>query len=121
MRHNLNGFKNTLKDRLVEYFISDLPSIFLDLALFLGGIWLLSLRIPGWSLFWGLILVPTGAAFTIITLDKVSRNRITPPRFETVKCRVCGKITFVKKGEKELVCGQCRKDILKGTLKERSK
>lgn len=121
MRQELNGFKNNLKAFLVEFIISDLPSIFLSLALLLGGIWILALRIPGWSLFWGLILTPMGAAFTIFTLDKVSRNRITPPLFGLVKCRVCGRKTYVKERETEAICGRCREDILKGILKEKLK
>ncbi len=121
MRQKLNNFKNNLKVFLVEFIISDLPCIFLSLALFLGGIWVLSLNIPGWSLFLGLILIPTGAALTIFTLDKVSRNRITPPNFDLVKCQVCGRKTYVEEGEKEVICGQCREDILKGVLKEHSK
>jgi hypothetical protein len=120
MRRRLNDFKNNLKAILVEFIISDLPCIFLSLALFLGGIWLLALRIPGWSLFFGLMITPMGAAFTIFTLDKVSRNRITPPAFKLAKCKVCGRKTYVKE-ETEVICGQCRKDILKGILKERSK
>ena len=121
MRQKLNDLKTSLKIFLVEFIISDLPSIFLSLALFLGGIWILSLNISGWSLFWGLILIPIGAVFTIFTLDRVSRNRITPPSFKLIKCQVCGRKTFIKEGEKKIVCGRCQEDILKGILKERSK
>jgi len=110
-----------LKHALIQFIVNDLPSTILSLALFLGGIWILSLRIPGWSLLWGLILTPTGAALTVFTLDKVSRNKIAPPFFQLTKCKVCGRKTYSKEGEKGIVCGHCRKDILKKILKERSK
>jgi hypothetical protein len=60
-----------------------------------------------------------GAAFIVFTLDKVSRNRITPPRFKLAKCKVCRRKTYTEKEESETICGRCREDILKGILKER--
>lgn len=114
-----NSQKGNTFYSLIKFTISDLPAVILSLALFLGGVWILSLRIPGWSLFFGLIFIPMGGAFTVFTLDDVARNRVIPPPFKPVKCNVCGKITFAKEGEKDIICAQCRKDIQKGILKER--
>jgi len=119
MPKSVNFIKNGVQQVLTKFLTRDLPSIILSLSLFLGGIWILSLRIPGWSLFWGLILIPVGASFTVYALDSVSRNRIAPPEYRPVKCKVCGKMTFAK--EKEAVCGRCQEDIFKGILKEHSK
>lgn len=110
--------ENGVKLALTQYVIHDLPSIFLSLALFLGGVWLLSLRIPGWSLFFGLIVTPLGIVFTIYTLDDVAKNVIAPPEFKPIKCKVCGKTTYAKKEDKDFICGQCREDIAEAILKE---
>ncbi|PIU28809.1 hypothetical protein COT08_00410, partial [Candidatus Woesebacteria bacterium CG07_land_8_20_14_0_80_44_9] len=66
----------------------------LSLSLFGGGIAILFARIPGWSLFFGLIIVPIGFVLTILTLDEVARNLIVPPPYKSVKCKVCGKSTY---------------------------
>ena len=104
---------------LVKFTISDLPVFILSLALFLGGIWILSLRIPGWSLFFGLIITPVGFIFCVYSLDDIARNVVAPPTFKPVKCNVCGKYTFAKEDEEDVICGRCRKDIQRGILKER--
>lgn len=114
-----------LKERLLvpftQFIIRDIPSMILSLALFLGGIWLLALRIPGWSLFFGLIFTPMGAAFMVFALDKVARNRIAPPLFKLVECKVCGRRTYTKDDEKEVICHRCRQDISKRILKEKAR
>lgn len=101
-----------------KLFTHDLPGIILSLALFLGGIWLLSLHIPGWSLLWGLIITPIGFVFTVYTLDDVARNVVAPPPFKAVKCNVCGKITYAREDDKDVICNRCRGDITEAVLKE---
>lgn len=109
---------NAIKGLFSKFICKDLPCAVLSLALFLGGIWLLSLRIPGWSLFWGLIITPVGFAFTIFTLDEIARNTVAPPLFKPVKCNICGKITYAKEDDKDVVCNLCREDISEKILKE---
>ena len=94
----------------------------LSLSLFGGGIAILFARIPGWSLFFGLILIPLGTAFTIFTLDEVARNLIVPPPYKSVKRKVCGKSTYAKESEedKDVICGRCREDISEKILEEKS-
>ena len=116
----MNTFKEKILRPVVQFLIRDVPSIILSLALFLGGIWLLSLRIPGWSLFFGLIFTPMGAAFIVFTLDRVARNRIAPPLFKPVKCKVCGRRAYAKDDKKEVICHRCRQDISKGILEEKA-
>lgn len=101
-----------------KFLIKDLPSIILSLSLFFGGIWLLSLRIPGWSLFFGLIATPLGLVFTIYTLDDVARNVITPSLFKAAKCNVCGKTTYAKEDEEDVICWRCRENISEKLLEE---
>lgn len=111
--------QNGTKLALTQYFTHDLPSIFLSLALFLGGIWLLSLRVPGWSLLFGLILIPIGAVLTIYTLDDIARNIIIPSGFKPVRCNVCGKTTYAKEGDEDVICARCREDITEKILEEK--
>lgn len=92
----------------------------LSLSLFGGGIAILFARIPGWSLFFGLIIVPIGFVLTILTVDEVARSLVAPPPFKPVKCNVCGKITYAEEGKEDVVCGRCRKDISEKLLEEKS-
>lgn len=92
----------------------------LSLSLFGGGIAILFARIPGWSLFFGLIITPLGTIFTILTLDEVARNLVAPPPFHPVRCNVCGKSTYAKEGEEDVICGRCREDISEKILEEKS-
>jgi len=112
-----------LKERLLvpfaQFIIRDIPSMILSLALFLGGIWLLAIRIPGWSLLFGLIFTPMGAAFMVFTLDGVARNRIAPPSFKSAECRVCGKKTYSKENVEDAICNRCRENIGEEILKEK--
>ncbi len=93
-------------------------TVILSLSLFFGGITLLIAKIPGWSLLFGLILIPLGTVFTILTLDEVARNLVVPPPFKPVKCNVCGKITYAPEGEEDIICGRCHKDLAEKLLKE---
>lgn len=91
----------------------------LSLSLLFAGIALLFTKVPGWSLFFGLILIPTGTALTIFTLDEVARSMIVPPPFKAVKCKVCGKITYARQDEEDVICGRCREDISEKILEEK--
>lgn len=90
----------------------------LSLSLFFGGIAILFARISGWSLFFGLIIIPTGFVLTIFTLDEVARSLVIPPPFKPVKCKVCGKITYAKEDEEDVICARCREDISEKILEE---
>ena len=51
-------------------------STLVSLALFLGGIMLLALRIPFWSLLLGLPAVQIGIVLIIFTFDRLSQEEI---------------------------------------------
>jgi hypothetical protein len=105
---------------LIQFLVKDIPSVILSLALFMGGIWILSLRIPGWSLFFGLIITPVGFAFTIYTLDSIARNTVASPPLKLIKCNVCGKNTYAREEREDVICGHCREDISEAILKEKA-
>src|SRR4030042_2739902 len=87
-----------------HFIFKDLPSILLSLGLLAAGIWLLSLRIPGWSLLFGLGTITIGTIMTIFTLDDVARNSIVPPFFKTIRCRICRKVTYTTQDHDEAIC-----------------
>lgn len=91
---------------------------FLSLAIFIGGIFIFLSRIPGWSLFLGLIFIPIGAVFIIFNIDEVARKIFAPPEYKMTKCSVCQKITFAKEREKNAICGYCREEEIDQLLKE---
>lgn len=51
-------------------------SVIISLSLFLGGIFLLALRIPVWSLLLGLPSVQIGIVLIIFTFDRLSREEV---------------------------------------------
>lgn len=106
--------------RLAILLTKQVLTVILSLSLFFGGIILLLAKIPGWSLFFGLIITPLGTVFTIFTLDEVARSLVVPPPFHPVKCNVCGKMTYAKEEEKDVICGRCRQDISEKILEEKS-
>lgn len=118
MPENLSQPKTNAGLAFTKLFTHDLPCILLSLALFFGGIWLLSLRIPGWSLFFGLMITPIGFVFVVFTLDEVARNVIIPSPFRPARCNVCGKMTYAREGKEDVICGRCREDISEKILEE---
>ena len=110
-----DGFKNTL----LKFFTKSLPSIFLSLSLFLGGIALLALRLPGWSLILGLPAVQIGLVFLIFTFDDIARNKVGPQSLHMIPCSVCGKPTLAHQWEQEKICVACQKMIAQKLSKKK--
>jgi hypothetical protein len=104
-----DGFKNAL----LKFFTKSLPSIFLSLSLFVGGIALLAIRIPGWSLILGLPAVQIGLVFLIFTFDDIARNKVGPQSLHMIPCSVCGKPTLTPNWEQEKICMKCQQLIAK--------
>ena len=85
--------------------------LLIPIILFLGGITLLALRIPGWSLFLGLPATQIGIIFLIFTFDEIAQNKIGPNGLHQISCSVCGKPTLAPYWQKEKICRQCRKKL----------
>jgi hypothetical protein len=103
--------KDGLKNTLLKFFTKSLPSIFLSLSLFAGGIALLALRIPGWSLILGLPAVQIGLIFLIFTFDEIARNKVGPDSLHLISCSVCGKPILAHQWESEKICIACQKKV----------
>lgn len=87
--------------------------LFLSLVLFVGGIVLLALRIPGWSLFLGLPAVQIGIVLLIFTFDEIARYRVGPESLKMISCSVCGEPTPAPSWQKEKICEKCQQKIAK--------
>ena len=84
----------------------------IPIVLLLAGIALLALRLPGWSIIFGLPLVVFGVVFLIYTYDEIlSKNFETFPK-KLVKCKVCGKPTPYLSGTdpENAVCFSCQEE-----------
>lgn len=86
----------------------------LSLVLFLGGIGLLALRVPFWSLFLGLPATQIGIIFIILAFDQLSQNEVEQEMAEIrqIPCSLCGQPMFVREGETKGICNQCDQKIL---------
>jgi energy-coupling factor transporter transmembrane protein EcfT len=94
--------------------------IIICLSLLGGGIVILALRIPGWSLLLGLPTIAIGIIFLIFTLDNVARKKLGEDCLQTVLCSVCGQPTPSPSWQNEKICFECEKKLEK-KLKEEKK
>ncbi len=100
-----------LKRKLVYFFIQQLPQLVLSSLLFIGGIVLLSLKIPGWSLIIGLPAVQFGLIFMIFNYDRAANKRVGINSLYSVECPICHKsfLSYTREGEE--VCPFCQAKI----------
>lgn len=94
--------------------IKTIFKVIASLGLFLGGIILLALRIPFWSLFLGLPSIQIGIVFIIFAFDKLSQKEIDEELTEIhqVPCALCGEPTFTRGPEVRGICSGCDKKLL---------
>ncbi len=92
----------------------------LPLALFVGGVIVLGVKIGGWGLLLGIPLTVIGAIFLIYTFDDIARATILP-RSHFTSCSVCDKPTPVIPGvdEKDTICSSCKRKVAKGIDEQR--
>lgn len=103
------NFKRTLIDFLTQ----QLPSLILASTLFVGGIILLALHLPGWSIFLGLPAVQIGLIFIIFSFDNTTKKKTDFQNYYSLSCKSCGRAVFAPIGQKEIICENCQKKILK--------
>ena len=89
-------------------------AIIVSLGLFLGGILLLALQVPFWSLFLGLPSVQTGIIFIIFAFYTISQEEVGKELRDVhqVPCALCGQPTFTRGTEVKGICSNCDKKIL---------
>ena len=111
------------KDKKASFvkFFEDFGLLALSVSLFLGGVFLLSLQIPFWSLVLGLASVQIGIVLIIITFDSLIRKRNKPltEDYKTLSCLICRTPQFVPKYQKSVICDTCQlrvANVFKATL-----
>lgn len=82
----------------------------LAVGLFAGGVILLYLKIPFWSLLLGIGSVQVGIVLMIVTFDFLIRrgNKPLTDDYKSVGCVVCGAPTFVPKYTNVTMCDNCQ-------------
>lgn len=78
-------------------------------VLFVGGIWILSLRIPFWSLFLGIAATQVGIVLIILSFDNTAKQAFGKDAFHIVPCEVCGDPMAVPRQYSTGICVMCRK------------
>lgn len=103
-----------MKNTITSLF-EDFGLLLLSIALFLGGIILLSLKIPFWSMVFGLASTQIGIVLIIITFDSFIRKKTKPitEDYKALSCVVCGKVTFVPKYTNVAICDADQLKIVK--------
>jgi hypothetical protein len=96
---------------LLDFLIIRLPAIFLSLSLFIGGIVILFLKLPGWSIILGIPAVQIGLIFLIFSFDEIARKRYGPSSLKDVRCLNCGKPFLIRWGDQNEICPECQKEI----------
>lgn len=97
------------KKSLISFF-EDFGLMLLFLALFVGGIFILSAKLPFWSLFLGIASIQIGIVLIILTFDsfiKRKSGRLTD-EYKTLNCLVCRTPTFVPKYQATAICNECQ-------------
>lgn len=103
------------KSSLVKFILE----IIICLSLLGGGIILLALRIPGWSLLMGLPLTVLGNIFLIFTIDAVARKKLGQESLQTVLCSICGQPTPAPTWQNEKICLVCEEKLATKLKKEK--
>jgi hypothetical protein len=90
------------------WFLTKILTFIISLAIFIGGIYILTLRIPVWSLLLGFPAAQIGMVALIFTFDATLRRKIGQESFYMGICSICGRfcISTRKPGEK-VVCIDC--------------
>ena len=98
------------KNSIIEFFIKILPFLFVSSVFFIGGIVLLYLKIPGWSIFLGLPAVQMGIVALIFALEKISSQKSTLPskEYHYVDCLICKHQVLVPKYREKVICDDCQ-------------
>jgi hypothetical protein len=96
---------------VVEFLTHKAPRLLVSLVLFLGGIGILFLRVPGWSLLLGIPSIQAGIVLLIFAFEEVADRHVGFKDYHLVSCSICGKLTSAPFWQKEKVCETCQKKI----------
>ena len=99
----------------VDYLIKLIARIIIPIIMFIGGIIILSLHLPGWSIILGLPVSMFGIVFIIYTYDEVITKNVVNKEKYLERCPICKKVYSVDKigGTEDFICENCREKIIR--------
>lgn len=102
-----------MEEKSFSRLFEDFGLLVLSITLFLGGGFILYLKIPFWSLFIGLAAVQTGIVFSIFTFEAFTKRRSKPitEDYKTIPCLLCKKLNYVPKFQNTTICDHCQLKI----------
>ncbi len=86
---------------------------FIGIALFFGGLWTLSLDLPGWKLIIGLPAAQLGIVVLMFAFDKTTKKHLHPDNHEILICPFCNQENLIGPRQKQTQCTECQKIIKK--------
>jgi Ca2+/Na+ antiporter len=93
--------------------IDDFLFLILPLTLFIGGIVILTLKIPFWSLFLGIASTQIGIVFIIFSYEYYTKRKNKPitEDYKAIPCLLCKRINYVPKYKNTTICDSCNISI----------
>lgn len=86
------------------------PSV-VGLVLLIGGVWLLTLPLPGWKLILGIPAAQMGIVVLMYAFDDITKKRLHPDHLQSLICPFCSFNNLIQPGTKTIHCGRCMKKI----------
>ena len=98
----------------IDYLIKLVARIIMPIIMLIGGIILLSLHLPGWSIILGLPVSIFGVIFMIYTYDEVITKSVVNKEKDLKMCPICKKVYPVGKNGRteDFICNDCREKII---------
>ena len=93
-----------------RFIFEDFGLILLSVGLFIGGIFLLSVKIPFWSLFLGIAAVQVGIVLIILAFDALIKRKTKPVTedYKMLPCLICKRGNLVPKYSRVTICDECQ-------------
>lgn len=93
-----------------RFLFEDIGLIILSISLFLGGVFLLSAKIPFWSLFLGIAAVQVGIVLIILAFDALIKRKTKPitEDYKMLACLICRRGNLVPKYSRVTICDECQ-------------
>jgi hypothetical protein len=77
----------------------------------MGGIWILTLPLPGWKLIIGLPAAQLGIVVLMFAFDDITKKHLHPQNYKVLICPYCDNENLIRQKKKKTYCSQCSKLI----------
>src|SRR3989344_4447221 len=76
-------------------------------VLLIGGIWLLTLQLPGWKLILGIPAAQIGIVVLLLAFDDITKKKLNPKHYIEAECPVCRAPILIHEDVTEGRCARC--------------